>query len=123
MVGVREAARSLQRPPEKIFSAQLKTSDAVIFFGRANIRPISRLIDVCPPSAQKLRRGHLQSLGYFLQDENGRIPNAAFDPTDVGPVQLAIECEIFLGKSALLTEFPDVFADPLPHVHVAREPV
>jgi hypothetical protein len=54
---------------------------------------------------------------YFLNNEDGRIADAALDPADVGPVQPAFEGQGLLGPAALLAQPPHVRAHLPPDVH------
>lgn len=64
--------------------------------------------------------GNFQRVRDFLQYYDRRIPNSAFDTTDVGPVDLALEGQAFLRKALFLAEFCDVEADPAPNIHGSK---
>lgn len=59
---------------------------------------------------QKLGRLHAQAPGELDDDVKGGVPHAALDAADVGPVQVNVVREGFLGGPALL--FPQLL-DPL----------
>jgi hypothetical protein len=48
------------------------------------------------PRLEQPRRRHAERRGDLVQDEHGRVSDAALDAADLGPVQAAFESELLL---------------------------
>ena len=64
---------------------------------------------------------HFQGFRDFVDNNDCRVAGAAFDATDIGPVEARFEGKILLGPALLSPEFSDVAPEPPPNIHKRRQ--
>ena len=68
---------------------------------------------------QKISGARTQGFGELFNHSDGGVAAAALNVTHIGPVNIGIEGELFLGKTLGLSEVSDV--EPEPHADIHPE--
>ena len=61
-------------------------------------------------------------LGDLFEDENGRVADTPFDPTDVGAMQAALKGKVLLGPAFVVPDARNVAPQSPPDVHPGSKP-
>lgn len=67
-----------------------------------------------------MMRADIESVGNPAHDPDRWIPDASFDPADIGSVQASVVRQFVLGPAFPASFRPDVLTKQLPDVHLER---
>jgi hypothetical protein len=84
---------------------------------------VARAIGLLPTQTKELIWRNPERLGDLRYNGHGWIPNSSFYSTDIGPVQLGLECQFLLREVPPLAQASDIDAHLLPDIHAPEQAI